>query len=51
MEKRTRFNVVYLLFALFAILTLQQWWQRAQTVEVLPQSVEQDLAEIRKQIS
>src|SRR5688572_11186427 len=38
MERRTRFNLVYLLFALFAILSLQQWWQRAQTVEVVPYS-------------
>jgi len=38
MERRTRFNLVYLLFAMFAILSLQQWWQRAQTVEVVPYS-------------
>jgi cell division protease FtsH len=38
MGKSTRFNLVYLLFAMFAILSLQQWWQRAQTVEVVPYS-------------
>jgi cell division protease FtsH len=38
MERRTRFNLVYLLFAMFAILSLQQWWQHAQTVEVVPYS-------------
>jgi cell division protease FtsH len=38
MGKSTRFNLVYLLFALFAILSLQQWWQRAQTIEVVPYS-------------
>ena len=38
MERRTRFNLMYLLFAMFAILSLQQWWQRAQTVEVVPYS-------------
>jgi cell division protease FtsH len=38
MEKRTRFNVIYLLFALLAILMLQQWWQTAQTTEVVPYS-------------
>src|SRR5712672_3406671 len=38
MERRTQFNVGYLLFAVVAILALQQWWQRAQTVEVLPYS-------------
>jgi cell division protease FtsH len=38
MERRTQFNVGYLLFALLAIFVLQQWWQQAQTVEVVPYS-------------
>src|SRR4030095_4900115 len=38
MEKRTRFNIAYLVFALLAILVVQQWWQQAQTVEVVPYS-------------
>jgi cell division protease FtsH len=38
MERRTQFNIGYLLFALFAILILQQWWQQAQTIEVVPYS-------------
>ena len=38
MERRVAFNIVYLLFAMAAILGLQQWWHRAQTVEVLPYS-------------
>jgi cell division protease FtsH len=38
MEKPTRFNLLYFLFALVALLLLQQWWQAAQTVEVLPYS-------------
>jgi len=38
MEKRTQFNVGYLLFALLAIFILQQWWQQAQTIEVVPYS-------------
>jgi len=38
MERRTRFNIGYLLFALLAIFVLQQWWQQAQTVEVVPYS-------------
>jgi cell division protease FtsH len=38
MEKRTQFNIGYLLFALLAIFILQQWWQQAQTVEVVPYS-------------
>src|SRR5918992_1311861 len=38
MQKRTQFNIGYLLFALFAILVVQQWWQQAQTIEVVPYS-------------
>src|SRR5262245_36755608 len=38
MERRTQFNVGYVLFAIVAVLAVQQWWQRAQTVEVLPYS-------------
>ncbi|MGQ0547132.1 MAG: ATP-dependent metallopeptidase FtsH/Yme1/Tma family protein, partial [Betaproteobacteria bacterium] len=38
MERRTQFNVGYLLFALLAMVFLQQWWQTAQTVEVVPYS-------------
>src|SRR5688500_13690365 len=38
MERSTRFNVGYLVFALLAIFVLQQWWQQAQTVEVVPYS-------------
>jgi cell division protease FtsH len=38
MEKRTQFNIGYLLFALLAMFILQQWWQQAQTVEVVPYS-------------
>src|SRR5262245_29322557 len=38
MERRTQFNIGYLLFALLAILMVQQWWQQAQTVEVVPYS-------------
>jgi cell division protease FtsH len=38
MEKRTQFNLGYLLFALIAIFLVQQWWQQAQTIEVVPYS-------------
>jgi cell division protease FtsH len=38
MERRTQINIGYLFFALFAIVVLQQWWQQAQTVEVVPYS-------------
>src|SRR2546421_5103124 len=48
MERRTQFNVAYLLFAMVAILALQQWWHQAKTVEVLPYSeFEKLLAEHR----
>src|SRR5882724_6163681 len=48
MERRSQFNLGYLLFALVAVLALQQWWQRAQTVEVVPYSeFEKLLAEHR----
>jgi cell division protease FtsH len=38
MERKTQFNVGYLLFAVFAMILVQQWWQTAQTVEVVPYS-------------
>src|SRR5207247_2115896 len=48
MERRAQFNLAYLLFALIAMLAVQQWWQRSQTVEVVPYSeFEKLLAEHR----
>ena len=48
MERRTQFNLGYLVFALIAMLMLQQWWQMAQTIEVVPYSeFEKLLAEQR----
>jgi len=38
MDKRTGFNLAYLLFALLGLWLVQQWWQQAQTVEVVPYS-------------
>ena len=38
MEKRTRFNLLYLAFALIAATLVQSWWQQAQTVEIIPYS-------------
>jgi len=38
MEKRTQFNVAYLIFALLAMMLVQQWWTKTQTVEVVPYS-------------
>ena len=38
METRARFNLMYFLFAMVALLLVQQWWQAAQTIEVLPYS-------------
>jgi hypothetical protein len=34
METRTRFNLLYFLFAMVALLLVQQWWQAAQTGEL-----------------
>ena len=38
MERRTQFNVIYVIFAVLAVLMVQQWWQQSQTVEVMPYS-------------
>src|SRR5574341_720163 len=38
MEPRARFNLAYFALAVVALLLVQQWWQTAQTVEVLPYS-------------
>jgi cell division protease FtsH len=38
MERRTKFNIFYLLFAVFAMFAVQEAWRRAQTVEVVPYS-------------
>ena len=38
MERRTRFHVAYVLFAVVAMFLIQEAWQRAQTVEVVPYS-------------
>src|SRR5688572_312381 len=38
MERQTRFHVGYVIFAMIAILLLQNVWQRALTMEVVPYS-------------
>ena len=38
MEKNIRFNIGYVIFAFFAVLMLQQWWQQARQIEVVPYS-------------
>ena len=38
MERRTKFNLFYILFAVFAMLAVQEGWRRAQTIEVVPYS-------------
>jgi cell division protease FtsH len=38
MERQTRFNILYIVFAIFAVLGVQEAWKRAQTVEVVPYS-------------
>ena len=38
MQRQTQFNIGYVVFAVVAIMLLQQLWQQAQTVEVVPYS-------------
>ncbi|KPK06682.1 MAG: cell division protein FtsH [Betaproteobacteria bacterium SG8_39] len=38
MERRQQFNFWYFVIALFGVLLAQQWWQQAQTVDVVPYS-------------
>jgi cell division protease FtsH len=38
MNKRLRFNLLYLAFAVIAASFLQSWWRAAQTVEIIPYS-------------
>lgn len=33
MERQTRFNLAYFVFALIAMLLVQHWWQQAQTLQ------------------
>ncbi len=38
MEQKTQWNLAYWLVALMLLLTLQDWWQTARTVEPVPYS-------------
>jgi cell division protease FtsH len=38
MERRTRFHIAYVAFAVIAMIFIQEAWQRAQTIEVVPYS-------------
>jgi cell division protease FtsH len=38
MERRTRFHIAYVVFAVVAMIFIQEAWQRAQTIEVVPYS-------------
>ena len=38
MERGTKFNLFYVLFAVLAMLAVQEAWRRAQTIEVVPYS-------------
>ena len=38
MEKKTGFNLGYLIFALLAVMWLREGWIQAQTVETVPYS-------------
>lgn len=45
MENKTQWNLAYWLMALLLLLTLQDWWQTARSVEAVPYSeFEQALA-------
>jgi len=48
MEKQTRFNIAYVVFAMLAVLALQNAWQRALTIEVVPYSEFEKLLQERK---
>jgi cell division protease FtsH len=37
-EKKTQFNIWYLVLALFGIMLFQQWWHTSREVEVIPYS-------------
>lgn len=45
MDKKTHFNIWYLLIAVMAILMLRNWWGEAQQVETVPYSEFQVLLE------
>jgi cell division protease FtsH len=45
MERRTRFHVAYVIFAVLAMLAVQEAWRRAQTIEVVPYSEFEKLLE------
>ncbi len=47
-EKRAQFNVAYLIFALVAIMLVQQWWTQAQQIEVVPYSEFESLLEQKR---
>ena len=38
MEKKTQWNVWYAIVAVFAVMSLQQWWAESRQVEVIPYS-------------
>jgi len=38
MDRRTQINLAYLVFAVVAMVLVQQWWQQVQTIEVVPYS-------------
>jgi uncharacterized membrane protein YedE/YeeE len=38
MEKKAQWSIWYVVIAVFAVLTLQQWWAASRQVEVIPYS-------------
>ncbi len=48
MEKKTQFNVWYIILALFAILLFQNWWAASRQIEVIAYSQFEELLEAGK---
>jgi cell division protease FtsH len=48
MERRTRFHIAYVVFAVVAMIFIQEAWQRAQTIEVVPYSEFEKLLKEKK---
>ncbi|MEE8266433.1 MAG: ATP-dependent metallopeptidase FtsH/Yme1/Tma family protein [Acidiferrobacterales bacterium] len=48
MEKKTQFNVCYIILALFVILLFQNWWAASRQIEVIQYSQFEELLEAGK---
>jgi cell division protease FtsH len=47
-EKKTQFNIWYMILAVFAILWFQQWWTTAREVEIIPYSQFEQMLKAQK---